>query len=566
MKTGTLILSNQNAVAFSTVIMNGGALQFDSAISANAFNLGGLAATNSGTGYDLALQNTAATAITLTVGSNNASTTYAGILSGSGSLVKVGTGALTLSAANTLSGTTTISAGTLALGSSGSVDNCTALNIGAGATFDVSAISAYALSANTVLTAGGSTTAATINGSASGTVNLGTQPITLNYDGANPALTISQGTLSLGGQTITVNTASPLTNGTYNLIRVNSGNLVHTGNFSLAGNAAVSGAINFVTNGGVAYLQAVIPGNFQTNVVVGNGLRGDYFNSLGFTNLVASQTNARVNFIWSATPPVAGLGANYTVRWSGQVVPLYSETYTFFVTANTGARLWVNDKQIAARTTTMNGSDTIYGTISLVAGQSYNLMVEYVCNGTTNARAQLAWSSPSQPWQVIPQSQLFSTSPATSDTGSILDEFWLGLAGTNLTTLTSNTNFPNHPTGRELLTTFESLAPNWTTNLGTRVSGWLVPQTNGYYQFALAAADIAQLWLSTDATTNNKILLATVPSASGFRQFTTFPAKNQFRFRCKAAKNISSSCCKRLRLIPRITRLRGSRRAHRRSP
>ena len=51
-------------------------------------------------------------------------------------------------------------------------------------------------------------------------------------------------------------------------------------------------------------------------------------------------------------PPVSGLGnANYTVRWTGQVVPLYSETYTFFVTANTGARLWVNDKQIAARTT-----------------------------------------------------------------------------------------------------------------------------------------------------------------------------------------------------------------------
>ena len=525
LKTGTLILSNQNAVAFSTVIMNGGALQFDSGISPNTFNFGGLAATNSGTGYDLALQNSAATAITLNVGSNNAITTYAGVLNGSGSLVKTGSGTLTLAGSNTFSDTATINAGTLALTSSGAIDSCTALNIGAGATFDVSAISAYALSVNSTLTASGSAVAATIKGSGSGSVNLGTQPITLNYDGTNPALTISQGALLLGGQTITINTLSSLTNGTYNLIRVNSGNLIHAGSFALAGNASISGSINFVTNAGVAYLQVGIPGNFQTNAVVGNGLRGDYFNSLGFTNLVESQTNATVNFNWGVTTPVTGLSANYSVRWSGHVVPLYAETYTFFVTANTGARLWVNDKQIAARTTTMNGSDTIYGTISLVAGQSYNLMVEYLCNGSTNSRALLAWSSPSQSWQVIPQSQLFSTPPATSDSGSSLDEFWLGLAGTNLTTLTSNTNFPNHPTGRELLTTFESLAPNWATNLGTRVSGWLMPLTNGNYQFAVAAADTAQLWLSTDATTNNKILLASVPSASGFRQFTTFPVQ-----------------------------------------
>ena len=525
LKTGTLILSNQNAVAFSTVTLNGGALQFDAGIAANAFNFGGLAATNSGPGYDLALQNNAAAAIALTVGSNNASTTYAGVLNGPGSLVKAGTGTLTLSAANTFSGATAISAGTLALGANASIDASTSLTIGAGATFDVLAINNYALSGATALNASGSAAAATIKGAASGSVDLGTQPITLNFDGANPALTISQGTLSLGGQTITVNTASPLTNGTYNLIRVNSGNLGHAGNFFLAGNAALSGSINFVTNAGVACLQAVIPGNFQTNAVAGNGLRGDFFNSPGFTNLVASQTNGTVNFNWGATPPVAGLGANYSVRWSGQVVPLNSETYTFFVTASTGARLWVNDKQIAARTTTMNGSDTIYGTISLVAGRSYNLMVEYVCNGATNARAMLAWSSPSQPWQVIPSSQLFSTPPATADTGSILDEFWLGLAGTSLTTLTSNTNFPNHPNGRELLTTFESLAPNWTTNLGTHVSGWLVPLTNGYYQFAVAAADTAQFWLSTDATTNNKILLASVPAASGFRQFATFPSQ-----------------------------------------
>ena len=256
----------------------------------------------------------------------------------------------------------------------------------------------------------------------------------------------------------------------------------------------------------------------------GNGLRGDYFNNLGFTNRLASQTNATINFTWGATPPVSGLGANYTVRWTGQVVPLYSETYTFQVTAKTGARLWVNNIMLASRAVVMAGADTISGTVTLVAGRSYNLMVEYICQ-TNASRVQLAWSSPSQAWQVVPQSQLYALQLATVDTGSIHEEYWMGLAGTNLTTLTGNANYPNHPSGRELLTAFESLAPNWTTNLGTRVSGWLVPPTNGNYTFAVAAANTAQLRLSTDATTNNKVLIASVPAATGYGVFNTFSSQ-----------------------------------------
>jgi autotransporter-associated beta strand protein len=50
---------------------------------------------------------------TLTTNGDNTSTTFSGVISGMGTLVKIGTGTLTLSGANTFSGATTVSTGTL---------------------------------------------------------------------------------------------------------------------------------------------------------------------------------------------------------------------------------------------------------------------------------------------------------------------------------------------------------------------------------------------------------------------------------------------------------------------
>ena len=104
---GTLSLAGENALRYSTLDYNdyGGGLSFGAQTYAA---LGGLKGSQ-----NLSLTNTNSSAVTLYIGYNNESTTYSGALSGSGKLHKYGSGTLTLSGANTYTGDTRISSGTL---------------------------------------------------------------------------------------------------------------------------------------------------------------------------------------------------------------------------------------------------------------------------------------------------------------------------------------------------------------------------------------------------------------------------------------------------------------------
>ncbi len=119
---GTLNLANQNALQSSTVNLNGGSVIFDSSVTGNAFTFGGLA----GTG-NLSLANNAGSpaAVVLTVGGNNANTTYSGNLSGAGGLTKQGTGVLTLTGNNTNTGNMNLNAGTLRVNSDAAIGSNT---------------------------------------------------------------------------------------------------------------------------------------------------------------------------------------------------------------------------------------------------------------------------------------------------------------------------------------------------------------------------------------------------------------------------------------------------------
>ena len=145
---GTLAVSNALALQNSTLdyTNNGGAIRFSSGIT--AYTLGGLAGDK-----NLALTNAGGTAIALTVGNNSSNTTYSGVLSAGGTLIKTGAGTLTLTGANTYTNTTTVSLGGLIV--NGSLQSHM-ITVAAGATLGgTGTVQAVTLDPGAFLAAGG---------------------------------------------------------------------------------------------------------------------------------------------------------------------------------------------------------------------------------------------------------------------------------------------------------------------------------------------------------------------------------------------------------------------------
>jgi Protein of unknown function (DUF1800)/PA14 domain/CHRD domain len=336
----------------------------------------------------------------------------------------------------------------------------------------------------------------------------------------------------------------------------------------------------------------------------GTGLLGQYFtnssttytNSKNFnsTNLFLTRIDPVIDFNWTnGTSPNLSNGL-YTVRWTGQVQPQFSETYFFDVNSDDGCRLWVNDQLLVDKWQGQGATDWT-NAIALQAGARYNLKLEYLQNGNA-AQAHLYWYSASQSKVVIPNNYLYPTNSAGSggsnapavvtsamsamaflgqpfsftvtgantplgftanglppglgftnsngviagvptlagdyqvtltvsnligagasvvdilvlNTGSsVVQEIWTNVPGTNVTDIPTGTaaNITN------TLGTLEGVL-HYGKNYGERVRGYFTAPATGNYYFWIAGNDSAQLWISNDGESANKVLRASALDTS----------------------------------------------------
>ncbi len=135
--TGTFTLSGANTYTGATTISAGelkmgvaNAISSSSAVTVTStFNLNDY---NQSIGSLADLAGTGSVTLgsaTLSAGSDNTSTTFAGVISGSGGFTKLGSGTLTMSGTNTYTGTTTVSAGTLKAGAANILKTDSAVSI-----------------------------------------------------------------------------------------------------------------------------------------------------------------------------------------------------------------------------------------------------------------------------------------------------------------------------------------------------------------------------------------------------------------------------------------------------
>jgi autotransporter-associated beta strand protein len=311
--SGTLTLTGTNTYDGGTTI-NGGLINFSAANNFGSgqvtLNGGGLQWA-AGTTTDISGQLASIGSSGATFDTNGNTVTFANSLSGTGGVTKAGLGTLTLSGANTYTGTTTVTAGTLALASGASLVGALAVNGGSFAT-------------------NGNASIGTLSGTG-GAITLASGILTVNNtSNATLAAPISGagGLTMLGSGTLSLTAANSYTDPT----AVNAGTLSVNGSITSNVTVGSGGTLggNGTIVGNVTTLGTLAPGNsIGTLNVVGNFTQG-----AGSTYQVEANAQGqadRINITGTAT--ING-GTVQALAQPGTYAP--STTYT--ILSATGGR------------------------------------------------------------------------------------------------------------------------------------------------------------------------------------------------------------------------------------
>ena len=255
--SGVLTLSGTNTYNDSTTISAGSI----KAGAANTLSPNSAVTVNSGASLNLnnfsqvigslaGAGNTSLGSATLATGGNNASTSYSGVIDGTGALTKTGSGTFTLSGANTYSGGTTVSAGTL-IGDTtslqGNIINNAALQFNQSTSGSYSGVMSGTGTVD-ILGAGAVTLSGANTYSGQTTISSGSTLALANTGSiANSSLVTNNGTFDIQQKTVNTSLSGNYVQSSAGTLKMglttaNTEKLVITGTTSLAGSLYVSAA------------------------------------------------------------------------------------------------------------------------------------------------------------------------------------------------------------------------------------------------------------------------------------------------------------------------------------
>jgi len=146
----------------------------------------------------------------------------------------------------------------------------------------------------------------------------------------------------------------------------------------------------------LGWLALLLPIGALAQVPVGNGLQGAYYAGHNFEHLLLTRQDATLNFDWHERRPVAGVGAEqFSVRWTGWLVPPLTGRYVLHLSIDDGVRLWVNERLLLDDWRDQ-GLNYYQVAVDLHAGQAYPVRLDY-CQATAATRVRLAWELPFGP-------------------------------------------------------------------------------------------------------------------------------------------------------------------------
>ena len=125
-----------------------------------------------------------------------------------------------------------------------------------------------------------------------------------------------------------------------------------------------------------------------------HGLKGEYFANLELKDApVMTRTDATVDFAWGDTGINHDLPNNYSVRWTGVLVPPESGEFTVGFLGQDGWRLWLDGNLVGEDWNVHHPATIETKTLPLEKDHAYAVKIEYY-QTIRSAEARFVWSLP----------------------------------------------------------------------------------------------------------------------------------------------------------------------------